>query len=383
MSIKFNIGGEFFRELREKNYYYADKTEILYELLEENFSKVTLFTRPRRFGKTLMLDMMNNFFNIEKDSKEIFDGLNISKHKESCDKYMNKYPVIFLSLKEVEGLDFESAYEKFASIISEFCISISDVVNNEKVNPNYRKIFRKLESKTAAFTELTRSLNTLMRILYTVYDKEVIVLIDEYDVPISKAYNKDKNDYYPKMVSLIREFLNSALKTNPYLKFGILTGCLRVSKESIFTGVNNFKTYSILDKRFSNYFGFVEAEVKDILDKINCSDKLSVLKEWYDGYIFGNNHMYCPWDVICYSSKLLRNKDTLPQNYWQNTSSNDIIAQFIHIADATTKAELESLLNGETVTKNINDNLNYELITSDIDNVYTMLFTTGYLQQVI
>jgi hypothetical protein len=218
-----------------------------------------------------------------------------------------------------------------------------------------------------------------MRILHTVYDKNVVVLIDEYDVPISKAYSRDKNDYYPKMVSLIRGFLNAALKTIPYLQYGILTGCLRVSKESIFTGVNNFKTYSILNEKFSNYYGFTEDEVKYILGELDCSEKLSVVKEWYDGYIFGNNHMYCPWDVINYAADLSYNKDTLPQNYWQNTSSNDIIRQFIDMVDDSTRLELEDLLNGGTITKDINDNLNYELIKNDIDNVYTMLFTTGYL----
>ena len=379
MCVKFNIGEEFFRDLREGNCYYADKTEILYELIEESPSKVTLFTRPRRFGKTLMLDMIENFFNITKDSQEIFKGLNITKHKEFCDKYMNKYPVIFISLKEVEGYDFESAYKKFAGVISKFCKSVSNLIDNEKINDNDRDVFKKLETMTADRAQITSALDTLMRMLYTIYGKKVIVLIDEYDVPISKAYNKDKNDYYPKMVSLIREFLNEALKTNQYLQYGLLTGCLRISKESIFTGVNNFKTYSILNEKFSSYFGFTENEVKDILAKISCSDKLPVVKEWYDGYIFGDNHMYCPWDVINYAADLSYNNAALPQNYWQNTSSNDVIAQFIDMANDGIKLELEGLLNGGTVTKNINDNLNYELIKSNINNIYTVLFTTGYL----
>ena len=380
MSIRLGIGKSDFEKLREGNFCYIDKTEILYDLLQKE-PEVALLTRPRRFGKTLMMSMMENFFNIKKDSKEIFAGLNIMNHPQICEEYMNQYPVIFLSFKGASGETFEVAYNRFKSIISEFCSSISDIVDDKRIRPTYREKFRKLEEETASYEEVSKCLSTLMYIMHTVYGKQVIVLIDEYDVPIAKAYDKDPDmkDYYPSMLDLIRNLLESSLKDNTALKFGVLTGCLRVSKESIFTGLNNPAVYTILDKPFSSYFGFLEEEVQSMLNNIGCVDKLSTIREWYDGYIFGDNHMYCPWDVINYVSDLQDDRDTLPKNYWQNTSGNDIVSIFIKEANLNTRRDLQNLLNGTTVQKTLVNNINYGMANSDIENLYTLLFHTGYL----
>ena len=374
------IGQSMFDELRKTNSYYVDKTEFLYELCAgKTRSQVSLFTRPRRFGKTLMMSMMENFFSITKDSRELFDGLNIMKHPEFCDEYMNKYPVIFVSYKEAFGRNFDKAYGKFTDIIAEACYNISEIVDNEKINPNTIATFRRLESKTATEGEVENSLVTLMSILYTIYNKKVILLIDEYDVPLAKAYVNNGVSYYNDMLEFTRAVLSPALKDNRYLEFAVLTGCLRISKESIFTGLNNLVVYSILDDDFSNYFGFTEDEVQVILDKLGCSDKLSMVRKWYDGYIFGKDHMYCPWDVVNYASKLASNKDALPENFWQNTSSNDIVSVFVNNISEEFQDDIEDILKGNSVTKTISEYLNYKFLTSDENNLWSTLLFTGYL----
>ena len=397
MSKLVSVGQSMFDELRKNDIYYVDKTEILYELRGANKrDHVSLFTRPRRFGKTLMMSMMENFFNIAKDSRDVFEGLNIMNHPEFCEQYMNQYPVIFVSFKDAYGKDFSEAYTRFLDIIAEACYSIAELIENKKIDPDTKKIFYALKSKTANKAEVVKALDTLMNILYTVYGKKVVLLIDEYDVPIAKAFNTDENSYYPNMLSLMKGVLSYALKDNKYLEFGILTGCLRIAKQSIFTDVNNFTNYSVIDRKYSSYFGFTEDEVHDMLNSIGCEDKLPLVREWYDGYLFGTTHMYCPWDVVNYASELSEYKDAIPQNFWENTSSNDLLLKFVRqgyryisdIGDNEDDIEEENhrltkqfnaLLEGKHIYIDIASNLTYDMVHSSIDNVWSILLMTGYL----
>ena len=358
---------------------YIDKTALLYDLVGGTDNEVTLFTRPRRFGKTLNMSMMESFFDINRDSKVVFEGLDISKQKAFCKEWMNQYPVLFLSLKDVDGLDFESAYAKLCIVIADCCKKLSDLSISEGVNPYDAEIFNRLQAGTASSAEIQNSLKTIMRMMHSVYGKPVILLIDEYDVPLSKASEKNtaENRYYERMLDVIKGILSIALKTNEYLKFAVVTGCLRIAKESIFTGTNNFASYSVLDDDFSQYFGFTPKEVDELLNAANCVDKADVIRKWYDGYVFGSSQVFCPWDVVSYVSALIRREDAEPKNYWRNTSGNGVIREFVGKYKVSRKFEI--LMNGGAVTETISDELTYDVLNETEQNLWSVLLMTGYL----
>ena len=382
MQAKLPMGIENFREMRTGGFYYVDKTGLIKTLLE-NPGKVNLFTRPGRFGKTLNMSMLKYFFEAGSDVM-LFDGLEISKEKELCEEYMGKFPVISITLKGATGESFEDAKVMLRRIIGKEAMRFRFLLKSDRIDDAERSQYEALVSmdKTGAFTmsdELLKdSLQTLSQLLQRHYGQSVIILVDEYDVPLDKAY---QSGYYDSMVELIKVLFGNAFKTNDSLKFAVLTGCLRISKESIFTGLNNFKVYTIKDVRYNEYFGFTDTEVRQMLEYYGLSNQYDAVKEWYDGYMFGNLGIYCPWDVINYCGDLRDGSVSEPQNYWVNTSSNDIIRKFIDRADATTKDEIEQLINGEHVRKLIHQELTYRDLDSDIDNLWSLLFTTGYLTQ--
>lgn len=381
MAFKIGVGRSDFEALRRSNDHYVDKTEILYELVEETGAQVTLFTRPRRFGKTLMMSMMSNFFSIRKDSRDIFEGLKITEHKEFCEKWMNQYPVLFISFKDVEADDLEDAYDMLKYRLSEVCIDLAGIMDRDEIDTADKDVFAKLKSRSAKTDEVKNSLKTIMRMLHTVYGKRVILLIDEYDVPLAKAREKDTKDdkYYPSMLGVIRGIMSTALKDNEFLEFAVITGCLRIAKESIFTGTNNFASFSVLDEDFSGYFGFSEDEVEKMLAVADRQDKADVIKEWYDGYVFGNSYVYCPWDVMNYMSALIKRKDAKPKNYWKFTSHNGILLTFVERTDFDVTEKFETLLNGGTITQSIFDALTYDTLYASEDNLWSVLLMTGYL----
>ena len=381
MAIRIGVGGEFFDRLREDNCYYVDKTELLYELVHNTDNAVTLFTRPRRFGKTLTMSMMESFFDIRRDSKELFAGLDIMKHRAFCAEWMNQYPVLFLSFKDVEGLTFENAYGMLKMTLSDLCIKHLYLMESEKTADADNETFKRLMYRKTDNDDVKNALKTIMRMMTAVYGKPVILLIDEYDVPLAKA-NEEKEEgerYYPKMLEVIRGIMSTALKTNDYLKFGVVTGCLRIAKESIFTGVNNFKSYSVLDSRFSRYFGFTQEELDRLLDKAELKEKAALFREWYDGYIFGCNFLYCPWDVMNYVSALTYSRDVKPKNYWKNTSSNAIIRDFIERTEFPVKKKFETLMNGGSIAQTVSGELTYDTLHETEDNLWSVLLMTGYL----
>ena len=381
MAFTVSVGEADFAALRNDNAYYVDKTEIMYELVHDTNNKVTIFNRPRRFGKTLMMSMMENFFSIRKDSKSLFDNLNISKHKTFCKEWMNQYPVLFISFKDVEAEDFNGAYKMLASRLADVCKGLTDIGNSDLVNPADKDIFSRLMYKKAEDDEVKNSVKTIMRMLYTVYGKQVILLIDEYDVPLAKASEKDtaKNQYYSKMLDVLKGIMSTALKDNEFLKFAVVTGCLRIAKESIFTGTNNFASYSVLDERFSRYFGFLEDEVEKMLEVADRKEAAKEIKEWYDGYVFGNSYLYCPWDVINHISALRYNRTAKPKNYWKNTSHNGILLTFVRRTDFKVKGKFEILMNSGTITQTITDELTYDTLHSSEDNLWSVLLMTGYI----
>ena len=379
--IKLPIGIEFFKEIREESFFYIDKTKLIERLLESN-GEVNCFTRPRRFGKTLNMSMLRCFFEIGAEPA-LFDGLYISSRKDLCEKYMGKFPVIFLTLKDVEGAGFEKAKAKLIRLIALEAERFRFLKNSDRLTDSEKERYSALiQMRDGKYTmdddALESSLQTLLELLYRHYGQKSIVLIDEYDVPLDKAY---QNGYYREMVSLIRALFGSALKTNEFLQFAALTGCLRVSKESIFTGLNNFKVLSITDARFDEQFGFTEEEVKKLLKAYHLEDHLAETKEWYDGYRFGNADIYCPWDVINHVDRLCGEPDARPQSYWINTSGNALVKRFIAKANKTTKDEIERLIAGEAIEKNVCLELTYDELDTTIDNLWSVLFTTGYLTQ--
>lgn len=381
-SLKLPVGIDDFRKLRESHFYYVDKTRLIEQLLL-NWSKVTLFTRPRRFGKTLNMSMLKSFFDIGTD-KALFDGLYISGNKELCDEYMGKYPVIFLSLKGVEGLTYEEAFEAFVRIMGKEVNRVSFLADSDKLTQIEREQYKGLtimKNGRLAFDKekLISSLQLLSQLLYKHYGKKTVILIDEYDVPLDKAF---QNGYYNEMVSLIRGLFGQALKTNEFLQFAVLTGCLRISKESIFTGLNNFKVMSITDSRFDEQFGFTDEEVKKLLSDYDMDSYFDEVKEWYDGYHFGRADVYCPWDVINHVDHLRDDGDAKPQTYWINSSGNSLVRSLINRADSSTKDEIERLIAGEAIEKVIRQDLTYDEIENSIDNIWSVLFTTGYLTKV-
>ncbi|MBQ3801277.1 MAG: AAA family ATPase [Treponema sp.] len=381
MAFKVGIGKSDFEEVRKTGDYYVDKTGLMYELVEELGNKVTLFTRPRRFGKTLMMSMIDNFFNIRKDSRDIFEGLDIMRHTDFCKEWMNSRPVIFVSLKEADGNDFNIAYDKLKNGIADLCKKVSDLSTNASTNIVDRQVFVRLMSNTATDAEIQGSLKTLMRMLNAAYGKKVILLIDEYDVPLAKASerNTEGNQFYSKMLDVIRGLMSSSLKDNEFLEFAVVTGCLRISKESIFTGTNNFASYSVLDKRFSEYFGFTEAEVEKMISEADRKDAAPVIKEWYDGYVFGTSHVYCPWDVISYVSGLVFDKTARPKTFWKDSSHNGILRTFVGRTDFKIKGKFERLMNGGTITQTITDMLTYDSLHASEDNLWSVLLMTGYV----
>ena len=381
MAFKVGVGKSDFASLRESGNYYVDKTELIYELVNDTDNEVTLFTRPRRFGKTLMMSMMENFFNIRKDSSGLFDGLTITRHKAFCREWMNQYPVLFVSFKDAEGENFEEAYQMLESRIADICKELTDIAENNSVNPADKVIYDRLMYGAGKKNEVKNSIKTLMRMLYAVYGRQVILLIDEYDVPLAKASEKDtaKNRYYSRMLDVIKGIMSTALKDNEFLKFAVVTGCLRIAKESIFTGTNNFASYSVLDERFSRYFGFLKDEVGTMLDAADRAEAASEIKEWYDGYIFGNSYLYCPWDVINHISSLRYKKTARPKNYWKNTSHNGILLTFVKRTDFDVSDKFEALLNGETIVQTISDELTYDTLHSSEDNLWSVLLMTGYI----
>ena len=381
-TLKLPVGIDDFRKLRESHFYYVDKTRLIEQLLL-NWSEVTLFTRPRRFGKTLNMSMLKSFFDIGTD-KALFDGLYISGNKELCDEYMGKYPVIFLSLKGVEGLTYEEAFEAFVRIMGKEVNRVSFLADSDKLTQIEREQYKGLtimKNGRLAFDKekLISSLQLLSQLLYKHYGKKAVILIDEYDVPLDKAF---QNGYYNEMVSLIRGLFGQALKTNEFLQFAVLTGCLRISKESIFTGLNNFKVMSITDSRFDEQFGFTDEEVKKLLSDYDMDSHFDEVKEWYDGYHFGRADVYCPWDVINHVDHLRDDSDAKPQTYWINSSGNSLVRCLINRADSSTKDEIERLIAGEAIEKVIRQDLTYDEIENSIDNIWSVLFTTGYLTKV-
>lgn len=371
---KLPVGIEDFEEIRTEGFYYIDKTGLIRDLLN-NWGKVNLFTRPRRFGKTLNMSMMKNFFEIGAD-KTLFDGLTISKETALCERYMGKYPVIFISLKGVDGLNFEEACGALRRIIRAEASRFRMLLSSEKIADEDKQLFLRILQEKDTFDDVRDSLRMLSSLLNQCFSEKVILLIDEYDVPLDKAF---QHGYYEEMVSLIRGLFGQVLKTNECLLFAVLTGCLRVSKESIFTGLNNFDVNSIVDVEHDEHFGFTEAEVQELMEDYDMEEKAGIVKEWYDGYHFGDTDIYCPWDVIRYTKKLLADPNAEPEAFWINTSGNDLVKRFIDKADKTTQNEIERLIAGEAIEKKVRLDLTYNELDSSIDNLWSVLFTTGYL----
>ena len=373
---KLPVGIDSFEKLRREDFYYVDKTRLIIDLLK-NWGEVNLFTRPRRFGKTLNMSMLKSFFEIGTD-KTLFDGLAISEEKELCEAYMGKFPVVFVSLKDVDGLTFENAYGKLRDILRAEISRLSFLMQSEQIEEDDKYSFERFLREQDTPDDVQKSLKMLSGLLYQHYGQKVILLIDEYDVPLDKAF---QHGYYKEMVALIRSLFSRALKTNDFLQFAVLTGCLRVSKESIFTGLNNFKVLSIADSRFDEHFGFTDAEVKQLLEDYGLSDHYDETKDWYDGYRFGHTDVYCPWDVINYVDLLRDDPQAEPQAFWINSSGNDLVKRFVDKADKTTQDEIERLIAGEAIEKAVRLELTYGEVDNSIDNLWSVLFTTGYLTQ--
>lgn len=382
IALKLPVGIEDFREIRRQGFYYVDKTRLIEQLLD-SWGKVNLFTRPRRFGKTLNMSMLRYFFEIGAD-KTLFDGLYISQNEQFCEEYMGKFPVVFLTLKGVDGTTFEEARLSLAELIAAEARRFKFLLESNKLDDDDKEMYRELISLNKSQNPVTSvklrfSLKNLSELLYKHCEQKTIVLIDEYDVPLDKAF---QDGYYGEMVSLIRGLLGETLKTNDFLQFAVLTGCLRVSKESIFTGLNNFKILSITDVRFDEQFGFTENEVKKLLNAYHLESHLPEVKEWYDGYHFGDADIYCPWDVINHVELLCEDSKAEPKCYWINSSGNSLVKRFISKANKTTRDEIERLIAGEPIEKSVRLELTYDEIDNSIDNIWSVLFTTGYLTQI-
>ena len=373
------LGMENFEKLMQEEFYYIDKTDLIIELLR-NWAEVTLFTRPRRFGKTLNMSMLKSFFSIHSD-QTLFEGLKVTEETELCEKYMGKFPVIFISLKGIEALTYEDAFHAAVQTINRAASEVDYLEKSNVLSDADKGLFKELLNSEMSAPAFMGSLLTLSRLLTKHHGTKTVILIDEYDVPLAKAF---EHGYYEQMVSLIRGFLGNALKTNDNLQFSVLTGCMRISKESIFTGLNNFKIYSITDKRFHTAFGFTDTEVRELLHYYGQDEYYETVKEWYDGYHFGGIDVYCPWDVINFCSDHLEDAKLSPKNYWANTSGNSVIRHFIESVNEPqmlTRMELERLVNGGMVQKEINQELTYNELYDSIDNLWSTLFMTGYLTQ--
>ncbi|MBQ7165801.1 MAG: AAA family ATPase [Treponema sp.] len=381
MEFTVGVGKSDFEAIRTAGNYYVDKTELIYELAAKRENGVTLFTRPRRFGKTLTMSMLANFFDIRKDSRAIFGGLDIMRHEDFCREWMNQRPVLSVSLKDVEGMSFEDAFDMLRTTLADLCTGLTGIESSQSLNPSDKNLFNRLMFKTASKDDVKNSLKSLMRMLSAAFGRKVILLIDEYDVPLARASEKNtpENQFYANMLDVIRGMLSSSLKDNEFLEFAVVTGCLRIAKESIFTGTNNFASYSVIDERFSHYFGFTGEEVGKMLEASGLEDASGVIREWYDGYVFGTSHVYCPWDVISYLYDLRADPAVLPKNYWGNTSHNGILLSFVKRPEFRVKGKFEILMNGGTVTQTISDGLTYDTLVSSEDNLWSVLLMTGYV----
>ena len=372
---KLPIGIENFKEMRKQDFYYVDKTGLIVDLLAD-WGKVNLFTRPRRFGKTLNMSMLASFFEVGADAS-LFGGLRVSEEKELCENYLGKFPVVFVSLKGVDGLTFEDAYARLRILIRNEALRLEVLRESGKLSMEEKNAYLRLVSENPEKTDITESLKLLCQLLEKHYGQKPILLIDEYDVPLDKAF---LHGYYPQMIDLIRSMFGAALKTNDSLFFAVLTGCLRVSKESIFTGFNNLKTLSISNVKFNEYFGFTDEEVGRMLADYGLEAHQAEAREWYDGYRFGNQDVYCPWDIINYVNELRSDPEAEPKPYWMNTSGNDMVRRLIAKAsDGTTQMEIERLIAGDTITKMINEQLTHSEIDENLENVWSLLYMTGYL----
>lgn len=377
--VNLPYGIDNFAKVRESNCYYIDKTRFIKELMSETFD-VNLITRPRRFGKTLTMSMLAEFFDIRKDSKKLFDGLEIAKDAIFCAEWMNQWPILFLTLKGVDGRKFENAYKILKNTIATLCKDHSYLLSSETVDPDDKEIFLRLKSGKADITDIQCALDTLLRMMKAHYGKEVILLVDEYDVPLAKASD---NGYYEDMLEVIRSFLGMVWKSNPNLKFAVVTGCLRIAKESIFTGANNFISNSISGESYQDCFGFSESEVRELLEAAELQDALPEMKKWYDGYVFGGKEIYCPWDVINHVRALMKKPTAKPGNYWLDTSHNNIIRRFIDHPQINVNDKFETLLSGGVIQEPIREDLTYDIAHSTEDNLWSILYLTGYLTQVL
>lgn len=373
--INISVGVSDFEKIRKASYYYIDKSGLIRGLLESS-AEVTLLTRPRRFGKTLGMSMLANFFDITKDSRSLFEGLEIAGYPEICRQWMNQYPVLFLSFKDVDGSSFENALGLLKFTISQFCDTHAYLSDGEQITDVQRAIFERLKMQTASLVDIQSSLFIIMKMMQAYYGKPVILLLDEYDVPIAKASSKG---YYAEMLEVIKTMLSTSLKDNASLRFAVVTGCLKIAKESIFTGTNNFVSDTITSSRFNEYFGFTQREVDKILQDAKACEHAAQIKEWYDGYHFGGYDIYCPWDVMNFIRDLQFDAKTQPASYWKNTSDNAIIRSFIDCAGSSITAKMETLLSGGYITERIEENLTYDYLHSSEENLWSILYLTGYL----
>ena len=379
VNLNIPVGISDFEKIRNNGFYYVDKSSLIAEILKDEPTEVTLITRPRRFGKTLGMSMLRSFFDIRKDSKELFEGLEISKNTSLCTEWMNQWPTIFFTLKDIDGLNFDEAYGQLAAQMSNLFKEHTYLLDSENVDIDDKKIFLDLKAGKADKIQVSRSLNTLMRMVQQYYKKPVILLLDEYDVPIAKAIS---HGYYAEMLNLIKIMMSTALKDNNSLQFAVITGCLKIAKESIFTGTNNLVSDTITDSRLNEYFGFTQKDVDKILAVADAQSQADNLKEWYDGYHFGDFDVYCPWDVMNYLYDLRRNPMAKPASYWKNTSDNAIIRSFIEYAGNSISKKLEILLSGGYILQQIDENLTYDYLHSSEDNLWSVLYLTGYLTKV-
>ena len=377
--LKIPVGVSDFAKIRNYKYYYVDKTGLIEDLLEKETAEVTLITRPRRFGKTMGMSMLDNFFDIRKDSKAIFEGLEISQNTELCSQWMNQWPVLFLSFKEVDGTVFDHAFNLLKFTLAQFCDDHAYLTESEKVTEEQKRIFRRLNDQTASLTDVQGALLVLMKMMRAYYGKPIILLLDEYDVPIAKA---SANGYYTEMLEVIRGMMSTALKDNDALRFAVITGCLRIAKESIFTGTNNFVSDTISSSHLNESFGFTQADIDQILKDADCLEHAADIKNWYDGYHFGDLDVYCPWDVMNYLRDLQRNPKAKPASYWKNTSDNSIIRSFIDYRGAKISQKLETLLSGGYILQKVEEDLTYDYLHSSEENLWSILYLTGYLTRV-
>ena len=375
INLNIPVGISDFADIRENKYYYVDKTGLIAELLKTSAPKVTLITRPRRFGKTLGMSMLANFFDIRKNSASMFQGLEIAQNESLCEEWLNKWPTLFLTFKRVDGLDFSSAFEMLSSVIAELCVEHQYLLSSDKVDAYDKSLMERAIHANATVSNIKNSLLSLTRAMYAYYGKPVILLIDEYDVPVAKA---NSNGYYTEMLDLMKGIMQ-ALKDNPFLRMAVITGCLKIAKESIFTGTNNFVSDTITSSRLNEYFGFIQSDVDQILRDAKAENHAQSIKEWYDGYHFGSFDVYCPWDVMNYMRDLQHDPDARPASYWKNTSDNAIIRSFIDYAGSGITTKLETLLSGGSILQQIDEDLTYDYLHSTEDNLWSILYLTGYL----